>query len=126
MNLPSDIWRLIVSICRIKDITNLCSVDKSFYYLCSEKNVWYDKFKEKNLEIINSNIKNVYQYVDEYRKISYASYIANCLVNMISTKKYIIPYNIISFSPYFIIDDFIKIFIKDYLIFNEIAKYKNI
>ena len=126
MELPSDVWRLILFISKIQDIKNLCLVDNSFYILCCKRDLWKEKFKEKNMEMINNDIKSASQYIDEYRKVSYALYTTNCLINMIKTKKYDINYNILYFSPLFIIDDFIKIFIKDYIFFNEIEKYKDI
>lgn len=87
LELPSDVWRLIILICKIQDITNLCSVDKFFCSLCLEKNLWLQKFKQKNLIMINNKIDNVGQYVDEYRKVSYASYIANCLFDLVKFEK---------------------------------------
>jgi len=90
MNLPFDILRHIVLISRINEIKDLCLVNKSFYSLCCERNLWLEKFKEKNLLIIdNDKINNASQYINEYRKVSYSSYTANCLINMIGNKYHI-------------------------------------
>ncbi len=87
LELPSDVWRLIILQLRINHITNLGLVAKSFCSLCNEKNLWLEKFKQKNLTIINNKIDTVGQYVDEYRKVSYASYIANCLFDLIQLEE---------------------------------------
>jgi len=83
MNIPLDVWRLIVFISKINDIKNLCLVDNYFLSLCLEKNLWVEKFKEKNLDIINNKINSISQYIEEYKKVSYASYIANCLFDLV-------------------------------------------
>ena len=110
MELPSDVWRLILSICRIRDIKNLYLVTKVFNLLCCEKDLWSNKFKEKNLEIINDKVSTISQYIEEYRKVSYALYTTNCLINMIVCDKYEIQYSICRFNPYFSIDEILKTF----------------
>ena len=81
--LPLDVWRLIILQLRINHIKNLFLVTRSFHLLCSEKDLWLNKFKEKGLDIINNNIKNIKQYLDEYKKISYALHISTNLVDMV-------------------------------------------
>lgn len=130
MDLPLDVLRSIILILRIDAIKNLGSIDKSFYFLCSERNLWLEKFKENNLVIINDKINTLSQYTDEYRKISYATYITNCLINMIEIKKFSIEYNICWFRV--LINDLINILPKDHPVFVKIKdnnynkKYINI
>ena len=85
--LPLDVWRSIVSISKIYEITNISSISKSFHSLCLEKCLWLNKFKYKNLEMINDNIITVNQYIEEYKKVSYASYIANCLFDLVQVEE---------------------------------------
>ena len=68
MDLPLDVLRLILSICEICDIKNIYFVTKSFHSLCIERNLWFEKFKEKGLTIINDKINTVSQYLEEYKK----------------------------------------------------------
>jgi hypothetical protein len=129
MDLPSDILRLIILICKINDIKNICFVTVNFYSLCSEKNLWLEKFKEKDLMIINDKINNISQYINEYKKISYATYTANCLYNMVGAnfKNYFsVPYYRCWFSPYFSINDLTNILSKDHPIFRKISIYNSI
>ncbi len=123
LELPSDVWRSIILICKISYIKNLSLVDKFFYSLCCEKNLWLEKFKDKNLIIINNNIKNVGEYLNEYRKVSYSTYTSNCLIDMITSKKYSTMWNTCWFNPYFLIEDLTKILNKDHLIFNKVEDY---
>ena len=81
MNLSFDVWRLIVLICTTKTIKILCLTHKSFYNLCDEKNLWLEKFKRQNLEIINNNLNTINDYINEYKMLSYSTYITNCLIN---------------------------------------------
>ena len=120
MELPSDVWRLILLICRVRDITNLCSVDKFLYNLCCEKSLWYEKFEEKNLVIVNDKVTSISQYIDEYKKVSHASYTTNCLVNMIMCDKYDIQWRICRFGLYFVIDELTKILNKNHIVFIKI------
>jgi len=120
MNLPLDVWRSIVSICKIRDITNLCSVDKSFYSLCCEKNLWSEKFKEKNLMMINNKINTVSQYINEYRRVSYSVYTTDCLLDMVIYNKHTVCNSICYFSHVFSIDDLKNILINDHPIFTKI------
>jgi len=71
MDLPLDILRSIIFISRINEIKDLCLVNKSFYSLCCERNLWLEKFKEKDLEMINDKINMVGQYINEYKRVSY-------------------------------------------------------
>ncbi len=86
--MPFDILRSIIIVSKIISIKFLSSTSKFFYSLCCEKNLWLEKFKEKDLVIIDNDIKSVGQYLNEYRKISYARYTANCLADMIMSNKY--------------------------------------
>lgn len=118
MDLPSDVLRSIISICKISDIESLSLVNKLFLFLCCERNLWLVKFNDNNLEIIDDKINTVDQYVDEYKKISYATYTANCLVDMVRCDEYRIQNYNLRFSSYFSIDKLTKILNKDHTIFN--------
>lgn len=85
MKLPSDMLRIILFPLEIKEILSLCLVSKNFNDLCSERQLWIQKFTEKNLEILDVNITNVSQYFNEYKKISHAAYTINCLFYFIET-----------------------------------------
>jgi hypothetical protein len=90
MNLLLDIWRSILLKLKVNDIINISLVNKAFHSLSSEKVLWLFKFEEKNLQMINNEVINIKQYLNEYKKVSYASYIANCLFDLIiiERKKY--------------------------------------
>ena len=118
MDLPLDILRYIVSICKIRDIVNLYLVDKSFCSLCHEKNLWLEKFKEKNLDIIDTKINSLSEYINEYKKVSYATYTSNCLVDMITCDKYQIQNYICCFT----LDNLEKILNIDHPIFIKIKE----
>jgi len=133
MDLQLDVLRSIVLLLRINHIKNLCSVDKFFYSLCNEKNLWLEKFKENNLEIINDDINIVGHYINEYKKVSYAVYTVNCLIDMIKlnkTGRFSIDYHVCWFRV--LIDDLINILPKDHQVFikikdnNYTKKYINI
>jgi hypothetical protein len=126
MDLPSDVLRLIVSLCKIREIENLCYVDKSFYSLCCEKNLWLEKFKEKNLEIINTEINTIYQYIDEYKKVSYAIYTTPQLVDFVMTTNYRLYQSRCFFDKLFLIDDLKNILVNDHPIFTKICEDKDI
>jgi hypothetical protein len=130
MDLPSDIWKTIISISKIKYIKTICLISKAFYFLCIERNLWLDKFKEKNLKMINNKINTVSQYIGEYKELSHATYTANCLIDMITCDKYAIQWHFCSFNLGFSIDKLTKIVgdhfhtkIKDIV---DIDKYKYI
>ena len=82
MDLPLDILRFITLFCKVSDLEKLCLVDKSFNVLCNERSLWLQKFEEKNIEIIDDKINKFI----EYKKVSYASYIANCLFDLIEAE----------------------------------------
>jgi hypothetical protein len=84
MDLPLDVWRSIILTLKINYIENLNSVDKFFQCLCCERNLWSTKFKEKNLDIINSEINTV----GHYKKVSYTSYTTDHLLGMVINNKY--------------------------------------
>lgn len=87
MDLPLDIWRLIMLNSKINDIKNICLLDKTFNSLCNEKSLWVEKFKEKDLMIINTNLNTFSQYLDEYKKVSYARYIAISLFELVKIEE---------------------------------------
>jgi len=96
-----------------------------------KKNLWLEKFKE----IINDKINDCFHYINEYKKVSYAVYTTNCLIDMIQlnkTGRFFTEYHICRFNPYFLIDDLINILPKDHPVFikikddNCIKKYINI
>ena len=118
--LPSDILRLIILISKINVIKIISSTNKYFYSLCCEKNLWLEKFNEKDLIIINDKIITVGEYLNEYRKISYATYTANCLINMIVCDKYEVTAGICCFNRYFSDNDLRKIFNKKHPIFTKL------
>jgi hypothetical protein len=118
MDLPLDILRLILLNSKINNIKNLSLVDKTFNNLCNEKTLWLFKFAEKNLQVINNEVVNIKQYLNEYKKVSYATYITDCLVNMIECEKFNIPLHVCRFKLYFSIDKLTKILNKDNPVFN--------
>ena len=120
MDLPLDVLRSIALLLRIEAIKNLSSINKSFYSLCCERNLWFEKFKENNLIIINNKIITLRQYMDEYRKVSYATYITNCLINMIEIRGFSIDHHVLWFSPFFSFNDLVNILSKNHLIFDKI------
>jgi hypothetical protein len=67
-----DIYKIIISFSSVSMMKSLSLVNKSFYDICFDKHMWSNIFKDKNLEIWNNDIKNVYDYVKEYDKMSYA------------------------------------------------------
>ena len=123
--LPSDIWRLILLISKINVIKIISSTNKYFYSLCGEKNLWLEKFKEKDLVIINDKIITAGEYLNEYRKVSYSTYTTNCLINMEKLKGCYIPHCICWFNYNFVIDDLFKILPKDNIIFDKMKKINN-
>ena len=56
------------------------------------------KFKEKELTIINYEINSFSQYLNEYKKVSYASYTASCLVKYVINTKYRLYKNMFFFD----------------------------
>ena len=129
MDLPSDVSRSILLICKISDIKNICLITKSFYSLCLERNLWLDKFKEKNLEMINDEINTVSQYLEEYKKVSYATYTINRLVNMveINYQKSGCSYDqVCRFNQSFISKDFMNILKENHPFLIKIKGCKNI
>ena len=112
MDLPLDIKRSIILLLRINNIKNLSFVDKSFYSLCCEKNLWLDKFEENNLVIIDDDINTLNQYINEYKKVSYATYTSNYLINMIISKQCSRHTGICLFNKYFS-DHYLKKLFKD-------------
>jgi len=131
MDLPLDILRSIILLLRINDIENLCLVDKTFNNLCNEKSLWLEKFKEKDLTIINDNINTFSQYLDEYKKVSYATYTTDCLLNINVNDTNDWFYNqIIRFEPNFLFDDLKNILDKSHPILmmeqDNTKKYANI
>jgi hypothetical protein len=122
MDLPLDVWRSIILTLKINDIENLSSVNKFFHSLCCERNLWSTKFKEKNLEIINSKINTVGQYISEYKKVSYSKYTASHIVDMIINTKYTFYESMCFFGNLFSIDDLKNILNKDYQIFTKIKE----
>jgi len=131
MDLPLDIWRLVLLNCRINDIKSLYLLNKTFNSLCNEKSLWLEKFKEKDLTIINNDINNFNEYLDEYKKISFAIYVTNCLLNINVNNTNNWFYNqIIIFEPNFLFDDLKNILGKDHPILimeqDNAKKYINI
>lgn len=126
MDLPLDVLRAIILICKIRDIKNLCLITKSFCSLCCEKNLWMEKFREKDLIIINDKINTINQYIEEYKKISYISHTTNYLFNMVGENYLSVPFHRCWFNPYFLIDDLVNILLKDHPIFEKISIYNNI
>jgi len=88
MDLPLDILRLVLLNSKINDVKSLYLVDKTFNSLCCEKSLWLEKFKEKELVMIDDKINTFSQYLDEYKKVSYALYTASCLIKYIINAKY--------------------------------------
>ena len=121
MDLPLDILRLILLLSRINDIKSLRLVDKTFNSLCSEKILWLSKFKEKDLTIINNNLNTFSQYLNEYKKVSFATYTTNCLYDMIRCDKFDIMWDICAFDLYFSIDELTEILVKNHDVFIKIT-----
>lgn len=123
MELPLDILRLILLFSKVNAIRIITSVDKNLYSLCSEKNLWLEKFKEKNLVIINDKIVTVGEYLNEYSKVSYASYTALNLVDMIiNNKNNDIENHRCWLNAFFSIDDLKNILIEDHPIFKHLEE----
>lgn len=108
----------------VNSIRSLCCVHKSFYNLCSEKNLWISKFREKKLDIIDVKIDSLSEYISEYKKLSVAIYKTNCLINMVKEYDYSISNHILWFPPQLSIDN--MILIKDDPIFNTIKDNCNV
>ncbi len=87
MRLPLDILRTIIIISKINDMEYISLTNKVFYLLCCERYLWIEKFKNKELIFINNDMKNVKQYIDEYKKVSYAFYISTCLFNLVEIEE---------------------------------------
>ena len=126
MDLPLDILRSILLICKICDIKNICLVTKSFYSLCIERSLWLEKFNEKNLEIINNKINTVNQYIGEYKRVSYSLHTANNLVDMIINGRNRPYQSVCFFEQLFSINDLKNILTNDHPIFTKIKECDNI
>ena len=83
MELNKDLFKLIILISKKSEIESLCLVSKSFYEYCYDKIIWEKLFTNDNLTILNNNINSIAEYIQEYKKVSYATYITNCLFDMI-------------------------------------------
>jgi len=124
MNLTLDILRLILLLLRINDIKSLCLVDKTFNNLCNEKSLWLAKFKEKDLTMINNEINIFTEFLNEYRKVSYAKYATDCLIDMINDEGFNTPFNMCWVSPYLPVNDMINISPNDRSIFEKVINIK--
>ena len=117
MDLPLDILRSILLICGISDIKNICLVTKSFYSLCIERSLWLEKFDKKNLEMIDDKINTVNQYLEEYKRVSYALHTAFHLVNMVINDRNRPYKSLCFFQQLFSINDLKNILANDHPIF---------
>jgi hypothetical protein len=90
----NDINRLVALSSNITDFITLSLLNKSFNKICNDKIILLSKFSDKDLFMLNNNIVTIKQYVDEYKKISYATHTATCLYDMINKHKLLL-FNII-------------------------------
>lgn len=77
----NDIYGLIISSSDICNLTNLSSVNTNFHKMCVA--LIKDTFREKELTIINNNIVTYNDFLDEYKKVSLATYNTTCIINLI-------------------------------------------
>jgi hypothetical protein len=85
----NDVYRLIILSSSVLEFPKLSSVNKYFNVICNDKNTWSTIFNNKGLLILddNDNINTIKQYIEEYQKMSYASYTANGLYTMMDIFK---------------------------------------
>jgi len=136
MDLPLDIWRLVLLNCRINDIKSLYLLNKTFHSLCNEKSIWLEKFKEKDLIIISNDINDVSHYYYEYKKISLAAYTTDYLLNYTQNFHCSCHFGYINFHfkpfiyDYFNIKDLRNILTKDHWFLEEVditsSKYEKV
>jgi hypothetical protein len=81
-----DIYQEIIQNSNVSTITRLSMVCKNFDILCSNKQMWKSIFQSKNF-YIDENLTTSGQFISEYRKISYAEFIPEHLINLILSFK---------------------------------------
>jgi len=89
------------------------------------KNLWLEKFKKNNLEIIDDKINTVCQYIEEYKKVSYSFYTASHVVDMVMNTNYRLYKSMCFFGSFFTIDNLKNILDKDHPIFLKLKEDDN-
>ena len=124
-SLPLDIFRLILLFSKINVIKIISSTNKSLHLLCSERNLWLERFKEKNLVIIDNHIKSVDQYMNEYKKVSYsshtASHVVDMIINTMNTHRHLYQ-SMCFFNKFFSVDDIKNILENDHCLLTKIKE----
>lgn len=80
MELPEDIYELIILHTDIDYIDNMLLINISINKICNNKHVWIQKFEKNNLPIMQPNCKS---WINEYKKVKFAKFYSHHVIDLI-------------------------------------------
>lgn len=82
-DINEDVWYNILIHLKYHDLKKTCLTAKSAIKICNNISFWKDKFQKENLTIVGKMPMTIKEWIKKYKKASYASLIANKIVNVL-------------------------------------------